>query len=410
MGNLGHVPLELRSDFPNGNGINFVENTPDHWSMELVGELNYAPWCHVEVKETVGRARNLKLDILNLPSNPDVLTECDRPVIKINDGLWQRIPEEQVSIQKTGREAVFKKPTVRFWEEGRTLIEDDTENRLLSIVSINVEIPPFSIARIAFTYPYTYERFLKFIKELSTLKPAMGRYIHLEPVGLSEEGRALQTVTIREPVEDNKNSLFMTFRMHPGLEASSSWACEFIIRSFLKSAPKSMAILKRWKVIVVPMVNVDGVYHGNERFNAKGVDLFLDFKKRRSKETSSIYPVMIEARPDFYIDWHGWLCHDKGERPFDGAYFDLDGVSDSHRAIYQDMMNYIKGKVPAFGSHSVIDRLGPQTAPSALYRDLGVLGCVLEINPAFSTLNQIGERSLSYFYAICDFLMSGNRD
>lgn len=58
--------------------------------------------------------------------------------------------------------------------------------------------------------------------------------------------------------------MWVIARQHPG-EVTSSFMMEGIINYLLGHSKKSKDLLKRYVFKVVPMVNIDGVIHGNSR-------------------------------------------------------------------------------------------------------------------------------------------------
>jgi murein tripeptide amidase MpaA len=57
-------------------------------------------------------------------------------------------------------------------------------------------------------------------------------------------------------------------RQHPGESVSS-----YVLEGFLKKIIKEIEFLKKYELIVIPMVNPDGVIYGNFRTNLAGFDL-----------------------------------------------------------------------------------------------------------------------------------------
>ena len=104
--------------------------------------------------------------------------------------------------------------------------------------------------------------------------------------------------------------IFMA-RQHPG-EVWSSYMMLGIIKSLLKPSEESKYILKHFIIKIYPMVNIDGVVHGNFRCDITGVDL-----NRRWKDPSKIFHPQIyeikkkiqnyskQYKVDICFDLHG---------------------------------------------------------------------------------------------------------
>ena len=61
-------------------------------------------------------------------------------------------------------------------------------------------------------------------------------------------------------------------RQHPA-ETVGSFVMEGIIDFLFSGEEEAETLLKKYRIIVIPMVNPDGVIHGNSRCNLAGLDL-----------------------------------------------------------------------------------------------------------------------------------------
>ena len=66
-------------------------------------------------------------------------------------------------------------------------------------------------------------------------------------------------------------------RVHPG-ETGSSFIVEGFLKEIVADLPHAQYLRDKYLFKVVPMINVDGVYKGNFRFSAVGVDLNRKWK------------------------------------------------------------------------------------------------------------------------------------
>ena len=64
----------------------------------------------------------------------------------------------------------------------------------------------------------------------------------------------------------------VTGRQHPA-ETVGSFVVEGLIEDLLQDSPHSRYLLTKFTFIIIPMVNPDGVIHGNSRCNLAGLDL-----------------------------------------------------------------------------------------------------------------------------------------
>jgi len=398
--------LKIRSNFPSGNGKNFYEIIPGHWAMELEGDFIYGPWYYIELEETAGEEKEIELKILGIPSIPDLLTQADHPVIKINRGEWQRLSSKKVNIEHTDKTKFFQTPVVAFLEQRKKVPKNRKARYPLSNICLKLHIPANSTVYLATTYPYTYAQLLNWLDTLSNLNESLKRYVKIKSIGKSEKGRDIPLIILTnfEKKEKGKQKLLITARMHPCLEVSGSWGIEEIVRFLLGNSARSQKILNQSIISIIPMVNVDGVYRGNPHYNAKGVDICLDFRNKKSKEAQAVFNFMNLFKPDFYMDFHGWLSHDKGKFPFDGAYIDTASIKPFDKEHYIQLIGYLKKKVEGFASYALY-RFAPPGGPVAvIYEELHTLGCTVEVNPGSYSLESVKKRSLNYFLAIYEFV------
>lgn len=389
----------FNSNFDCGNGDNPWELKPDYWQVELHGDLIYGPWYYFEFKETAGLHRNLRVEIKGVPDIESITTQADRPVFKIDNDPWQIVPLDQVQIIHTDRIQKFQEPLVWFWERGeKPPINREREFPVVSL-QLNLKIPAKSSLKIATTYPYNYQRLLKFIDSLSQLTLPMAKFCKTVILGKSEESREIPMITLTDPTipQSKKQVVLLTARHHPAMESSGSWAIEGIIYHLLSLTPEARNILSKWIIVAIPMVNVDGVYHGNPHYNIKGIDLWMDYREKKARETCSLYSLAKMIKPDFFIDFHGWICHHEGIPPYDGAYFDVENSFPWDSSTYKRMINYCKKEIRGFGTRAIYTRVFPQSPLGAFYDDMHTLGCVLEINPGGYSIAEIQTRATENF-------------
>ncbi len=70
----------------------------------------------------------------------------------------------------------------------------------------------------------------------------------------------------------HKKAIVVTARVHPG-EPQGSYACEGIMNFLLSNDDDAKQLRKNFIIYVIPMLNPDGIIHGNHRCSLLGVDL-----------------------------------------------------------------------------------------------------------------------------------------
>jgi murein tripeptide amidase MpaA len=126
----------------------------------------------------------------------------------------------------------------------------------------------------------------------------------------------LLTITGPGPVKA-RPLVFITARVHPG-ETVSSLVMKGVIDFLLSDEPQAQHLRKHMVFKLVPMLNPDGVIHGNYRCNLSGHDLNRCWQAPNSEIHSEIYSLKKEILKDgnrvvLYCDLHG---HSKKQNVF----------------------------------------------------------------------------------------------
>lgn len=119
------------------------------------------------------------------------------------------------------------------------------------------------IYQFALTYPYSYTRYLGHLDNLCSRL----LYTKRETLVESIQKRNVELVTISdlEDTERPRKVVVVLARVHPG-ESPSSFVCQGLM-DFLVSAHPIAQILREYVIFkIVPMLNPDGVFFGNYRY------------------------------------------------------------------------------------------------------------------------------------------------
>ena len=66
--------------------------------------------------------------------------------------------------------------------------------------------------------------------------------------------------------------ILISARVHAG-ESPSSWAIEGIMKFLIGNSEKAKVLRKNFQIVIVPMLNPDGVYEGLYRLDTMGHNL-----------------------------------------------------------------------------------------------------------------------------------------
>lgn len=105
-------------------------------------------------------------------------------------------------------------------------------------------------------------------------------------IGNSVEGRPIQELDITE-AKRNADLVIITGRQHPS-EVAGFYSLKAFVEKITGSSALAMAFRKKFRLIIFPLVNPDGVDNGFGRCNANGINLNRDWKRFMQPETRAI--------------------------------------------------------------------------------------------------------------------------
>lgn len=193
-----------------------------------------------------------------------------RPKISVDGRNWITLPEEAFSLgQKTG--------------EGRLLLEVGPEPLWVAAQEI------ISDAHLD-AWSRTLER-LPFVTRAE--------------IGRSVQGRPLHRLVIGDP--EARACFVVVGRQHPP-ETTGTLALMGFVEALAGDTPLARDFRKNFQVLLVPLLNPDGVAHGHWRHNAHGVDLNRDWGPFQQPETRAVRDQILALRERgrlyFLLDFH----------------------------------------------------------------------------------------------------------
>ena len=164
----------------------------------------------------------------------------------------------------------------------------------------------------AYCYPYTFTQLDSFLTSLNNYKDIL----RFDQIGKTLKGNSLHMLIItnfNDTFDDlaNKKAVILTGRVHPG-ETSGSYVLKGVIEFLLSNDPVAKNLRNNFIFKIVPMLNPDGVIHGNFRMNFLGKDLNRMWDEPIENICPTIYYTvkMIEKTLEsrdiyFFCDFHG---------------------------------------------------------------------------------------------------------
>lgn len=153
----------------------------------------------------------------------------------------------------------------------------------------------------AYFAPYTYEEHLRLIHQIQ-----FSSLVKYHSLGKTVEGREIDFLTVGDDTTEKKK-IWVIARQHPGESQASFFMEGFINRLIDESDPVSRVLLSKATFYLVPLINPDGVVHGNLRTNAAGLNLNREWGNPDPEKAPEVYHIfnkMTETGVDLNLDIH----------------------------------------------------------------------------------------------------------
>jgi len=111
--------------------------------------------------------------------------------------------------------------------------------------------------------------------------------VRIKSAGKSTLGRNIPVMELSKGKSKNKDVIVLLTRQHPP-EVTGYYAFQYFIETILDNSTVSNQFLEKYKVLVFPVVNPDGVDLGHWRHNAHGVDTNRDWSVYNQLEIKNI--------------------------------------------------------------------------------------------------------------------------
>jgi len=112
-------------------------------------------------------------------------------------------------------------------------------------------------------------------------------HIISKTIGKSKLGKDIDYLDIGEGLIKDKPAIIILSRSHPP-EVSGYMAMEAFVEEILRDGYLSNAFRKKYRILLYPLLNPDGVDMGHWRHNAGGIDLNRDWAEYRQPEIKSV--------------------------------------------------------------------------------------------------------------------------
>lgn len=183
-----------------------------------------------------------------------------------------------------------------FLSEGK--INKITEDK--TVISVETDNRPFFISAQEIFTPLAHNKW--------TDKLAQKTYVTKSEIGRSRENRPIYMLEIETDPSKKKPYVMLVGRQHPP-ELTGALALIPFSEKVLDNSALSNTFLDKFNVLIVPMINPDGVVNGNWRFNMGGMDLNRDWGPFSQPETQAVLGALGRFKSGdediaFFLDFH----------------------------------------------------------------------------------------------------------
>ena len=170
----------------------------------------------------------------------------------------------------------------------------------------------------AYTYPYTFTKLTHFLSHLPpwvkyTTPCSTSGGLQIPVIFWDSDNQTCvelkRSQITKDTMPKGKNPMIIiTARHHPG-ETCSSFAMEGFLKFVFSDDQLSFLLRQKFSILIIPMLNIDGVVCGFYRPGLGGVDLNRIWKKNQKTEARTITALvdkLSETRKVlFFLDFHG---------------------------------------------------------------------------------------------------------
>jgi len=166
-----------------------------------------------------------------------------------------------------------------------------------SIVKYRMSIPP-GVTELGLYPAYNYSTCREFVEGLQA------RGVKVEAIGRSREKRDMWQIVL--PSKNRRAKCFFMQARDHAYETAGSYCVEGIVDFLLSGAALAEYLRSKFRVVIVPMTNPDGVYNGMSRLTwERGADMNrVHTAKDAAHDT--LRAAIDQARPFAYMNVHNW--------------------------------------------------------------------------------------------------------
>lgn len=207
---------------------------------------------------------------------------------------------------------------------------------------------------------------------------ALKPFVSQSQIGQSLEGRPIYKLEEKdEETAPSQPYVFIAGRQHPP-ETTGALALMDFVEVVWGDTELASDFRERYNLIVIPMINPDGVYHGHWRHNLNGLDLNRDWDEFSQPETHAVKSELDrfdgEDALTLFLDFHSTrsnkLYTQMDDEPTDPPFFTRKWVEAARVKMPEGLDKYTREPSPARNSG---------TSKNYMYATYGVPAITYEV-------------------------------
>ncbi|XP_076065569.1 cytosolic carboxypeptidase 1-like isoform X3 [Oratosquilla oratoria] len=285
--------LNFESRFESGNLRRAIQVASHEYDLILNADVNsshHHQWFYFEVSNMEAKTPYLFNIINNEKSNSEFNFGMKPVFFSVKEAMRGR--SEWVRL---GTDICYHKNHYsRIPKQVANVKHKKTSNKCYYTATFTVIFPHANdVCYLAYHYPYTYTQLQVYLSKLEKqpLPPSVFYSNQVLCHTLGGNPVPLLTLTRTDKKAEEKEVMFLTARVHPG-ESNSSWVMQGTIDFLLKDTPVAKDLLDKYVFKIIPMLNPEGVIHGNQRCGLTDEDL----NRRWRAPMSSLHPTIYNAK------------------------------------------------------------------------------------------------------------------
>jgi hypothetical protein len=200
-------------------------------------------------------------------------------------------------------------------------------------------------------------------------------FITRSEIGRSAGGRPLYQLDLDATGKTRPGTVVLVSRQHPP-ETTGSQALMSFVEALVADTPLAREFRQHFAVLLVPLVNPDGVEAGHWRHNLNGVDTNRDWGVFAQPETRVVRDAILAARARgrlvLHLDFHSTFA--------DTFYTQPDDVPAVPAGFTMGWIEGIKRRVPAYEVNRSASRTPtPTTSHNWAHREFGIPAITYEV-------------------------------